>query len=89
MTPAGLAKIEAAKQDGTWTLYDAIEAMEIPPDLEQALKANGAAYNYFQAFSASSKKQILYWIASAKRPDTRAKRIEETARLAAENRKAN
>src|SRR3954447_19607293 len=89
MTPAGLAKIEAAKQDGTWAIYDAIEAMETPADLEEALKAKGPAYDYFQAFNASSKKQILFWIASAKRPETRAKRIEETARLAAENRKAN
>lgn len=89
MTAAGLAKIEAAKQDGSWSLLDAIEALEIPPDLQTALDANPTAQQNFEAFPKSAKRGILEWVASAKRPETRAKRIEETARLAAENKRAN
>ncbi len=89
MTSAGLEKIEAAKLDGSWSAYDVIEELTIPPDLEQALAANPAANQYFRAFSNSSKKNILWWISSAKQPATRLKRIEETVRLAEQNIKAN
>jgi uncharacterized protein YdeI (YjbR/CyaY-like superfamily) len=89
MTPAGLARIEAAKQNGSWNSLDAIDALIIPPDLEAALAANYAARTNFDAFPPSSKKIILFWIASAKRPGTRAKRIEETVTLAAQNIRAN
>jgi uncharacterized protein YdeI (YjbR/CyaY-like superfamily) len=89
MTAAGLAKVEAAQRDGSWTALDAVEALTIPPDLEQALAARPPAAANFQAFSRSSKKIILGWIASAKRPETRARRVRETAELAARNLKAN
>ena len=89
MTPAGLAKIEAAKADGSWNALDAVEALEIPPDLEAALGSYRAAGQNFEAFPRSVKRAILEWIANAKRPETRAKRIEETARLAQENIRAN
>lgn len=85
MTEAGIKKIEAAKKDGSWTLLDAIEALIIPQDLMQALEANETANRYFQAFSNSNKKSILFWIDSAKRPETRLKRIEQTINLVAEN----
>ena len=88
MMPPGLAKIEIAKKDGSWWLYDDIETLTIPVDLEQALTANPAANAFFAAFSASVKKGILWWIKSAKRPETRAKRIEDTVRLAALNKRA-
>jgi uncharacterized protein YdeI (YjbR/CyaY-like superfamily) len=89
MMPTGLAKIEAAKRDGSWTALDAIEALEIPPDLDRALQVNPIADRYFQAFPRSVKRAILEWIANAKKPETRARRIEETARLAAQNLRAN
>lgn len=89
MTPAGLVKIEAAQQDGSWNALDAVEALELPPDLEKALAEYGAARQNFEAFPPSVKKGILGWISSAKRPETRSKRIEETAGLAAENIRAN
>src|SRR5579883_642961 len=89
MTEAGLQKIELAKQDGSWNKLDAIEELEIPEDLKNALEANEPANTYFNAFSNSSKKNILWWIESAKRPETRLKRIEETVTLAAQNKKAN
>lgn len=89
MMSAGMAKVEAAKADGSWNALDAIEALEIPPDLEQALIAYGEAKPNFEAFPKSVKRGILEWIASAKKPETRAKRIEETAQLAAKNERAN
>ena len=89
MTPAGLAKIEAAKRDGSWSALDTIEALEVPPDLAAALAANPNAQQHFAAFPRSVKRSILEWIANAKKPETRAKRVKETARLAAENIRAN
>ena len=89
MMPQGLAKIELAKQNGTWTVLDAIEELTVPDDLAEALAQNETAQGYFEKFSPSSKKIILYWIQSAKRPETRQKRIEETVRLAEQNVKAN
>lgn len=85
MTEMGLSKIEAAKQDGSWIALDAIEALIIPPDLKQALETNSAAQQNFEAFSNSSKKTILSWIESAKRPETRSKRIEQTITSATQN----
>jgi uncharacterized protein YdeI (YjbR/CyaY-like superfamily) len=89
MRPAGLAKIEAAKLDGSWTLLDAVEALEVPDDLEKALKGFPNASANFAAFPKSAKRGILEWIVQAKRPETRAKRIAETVRLANENIRAN
>jgi uncharacterized protein YdeI (YjbR/CyaY-like superfamily) len=89
MQPAGLAKIEAAKQDGTWSKLDGVEELEIPPDLQRAFKQyKGSAANW-EAFPRSVKRGILEWILQAKRAETREKRVEETARLAAENKRAN
>ena len=89
MTEAGRATIATAKRNGTWTALDAIEALEVPPDLAKALAADKRAASYFDAFSPSSKKIILLWIQSAKRQETRNKRVAETVRQAAQNIKAN
>jgi len=67
MTAAGFKKIETAKQDGSWTTLDASEALIIPADLQQALEANEIANKYFAKFSNTTKKNILFWITSAKR----------------------
>lgn len=88
LAPAGLTAVEAAKADGSWTVLDDVEALVIPDDLAVALAENPAAGPGFTALSSSTRKQILYWIASAKRPETRAKRIRETATAAADNRPA-
>ncbi len=85
MTDAGLAKILAAKQDNSWTTLDAIEALIMPADLIAALKINPAAQKNFEKFGNSPKKNILFWIESAKRLETRLKRIEQTAIAAAQN----
>lgn len=85
MTEAGLAKIAVAKQNGSWTSLDQIEALIMPADLQQALAANETANLNFAAFSNTTKKTILVWIASAKRLETRLNRIEKTVNAAAQN----
>jgi len=89
MAPAGLAKIEAAKKDGSWSLLDAVEDLTVPPDLQAALDEYPSAAKHWEAFPRSAKRGILEWIATAKRAETRAKRIAETARLAEDNVRAN
>jgi uncharacterized protein YdeI (YjbR/CyaY-like superfamily) len=88
MAEAGQSVVEAARADGSWSRYDAAEALEIPTDLATALAAGSAAATHFAAFSDAAKRAILRWLIDAKRPETRAKRIAETVRLAAENQKA-
>ena len=86
MTPAGLAVIEAAKADGSWTTLDDIEALVVPPDLSAALSAEPDAERAFHSRSAPQRKLALYWIASAKRVETRARRVADIVRAAAEGR---
>ncbi len=85
MQPAGLEKVENAKKDGSWNFLDDIENLVIPKDLKDALGENETALNNFEGFANSIKKQILYWIASAKRQDTRNKRIEKVMEAAIRN----
>ena len=89
MMPAGLAKVEAAKRDGSWWRLDCVEALEIPQDLAQALMDYPNAKRHFEAFPRSIKRGIMEWISNAKKSETRAKRIAETARLADQNVRAN
>ena len=89
MTPAGLAKVNAAKKDGSWSALDGVEALDIPPDLRKALAAYAQAAANFEAFPRSIKRGILEWILNAKKPETRKRRIDETARLASQNVRAN
>jgi uncharacterized protein YdeI (YjbR/CyaY-like superfamily) len=81
--------VAAAKADGSWNLLDAVEALEIPEDLQQALADYANATQYFEAFPRSVKRGILEWILNAKKGETRAKRIAETAKLAEVNQRAN
>jgi uncharacterized protein YdeI (YjbR/CyaY-like superfamily) len=86
--PAGYAAIERAKSDGSWTILDAVEDLIEPPDLTAALDAEPAARRHWDSFSPSARKAILQHIVVAKRPETRAKRVAEAARLAAVNQRA-
>lgn len=88
LTPAGAACVHAAKKDGSWSLLDDVERLEEPPDLARALDASPPARRHFDAFNASAKKIILLWIKTAKREETRMRRIAEAVRLAALNVKA-
>jgi uncharacterized protein YdeI (YjbR/CyaY-like superfamily) len=85
MTPAGLACIETAKKNGSWTILDEVEKLTIPQDLEKAFKANKDSKKFFLSLSKSIQKMILHWITFAKREETRQKRINEVATLAAKN----
>ena len=89
MAAAGQAKIDAAKEDGSWTMLDAVEALEVPEDLTVALGKYASAMEHWEAFPRSAKKGILEWIMRAKRVETREKRVAEIARLAEENVRAN
>lgn len=89
MYPQGLAMVDLAKASGTWTALDAVSALKIPDDLAAALQSFPKAAAHFDAFPPSTKRGILEWILNAKRPATRAKRIAETASLAAKNQRAN
>lgn len=89
MTPAGLAKVQAAQADGSWTSLDGVEALEVPADLAAALAQRPPAAAHFDAFPRSVRRGILEWILVAKKAGTRAARIEQTARLAQDNQRAN
>jgi uncharacterized protein YdeI (YjbR/CyaY-like superfamily) len=78
MQPAGLAKIAAAKRDGSWTLLDSVEAMQVPDDLRRALGAAGM--RKFEALTPGRKKEHLRMLVTAKRPETRAKRVAQVVR---------
>lgn len=86
MSEMGFQKIAMAKEDGSWTTLDEIEALIIPPDLKQALESSETANKNFQRFSNSAKKNLLFWVASAKRKETRLKRIEQIIDSAMQNR---
>ncbi len=89
MTSAGIEMIKLAKRTGTWEALLDVENGVIPEDLQNALEANETAFQNFQKFPPSSKKMILQWIMSAKKSETRQKRIEETVNLAGENKRAH
>ena len=89
MVQAGLDKIQQAKRDRSWTKLDDVENLEIPKDLGQAFEAYPPSMENFAAFPRSAKRGILEWIANAKTPATRAKRLYETATLACKNERAN
>ncbi len=89
MAPAGLAVVEAAKASGTWTALDDVEALVEPDDLRAALDADPDARRHWDAFPRSARRGILEWIGTARTAPTREKRVAETARLAAQDVRAN
>jgi uncharacterized protein YdeI (YjbR/CyaY-like superfamily) len=82
MSEAGRSAVDRARADGSWALLDAVEDLIVPDDLAAALDLHAGAREYWDGLSASARRQILWWIVQAKRPTTRAARIEETARRA-------
>jgi uncharacterized protein YdeI (YjbR/CyaY-like superfamily) len=89
MAPAGLALVEAAKADGSWTLLDAVEDLLVPDDLAAAFDAAPPAREHWEAFPRSVRRAILEWIVQARRPETRARRVAETAEKASRNERAH
>jgi uncharacterized protein YdeI (YjbR/CyaY-like superfamily) len=82
MRKAGYASIEIAKKNGSWNILDEIEALIVPDDLQKEFANYPGAEEYFNNLNKSSKKMLLYWIVSAKRAETRSKRILDVAQNA-------
>ncbi|MEM8602672.1 MAG: YdeI/OmpD-associated family protein [Cyanobacteria bacterium P01_H01_bin.121] len=89
MHPAGRKAVETAKQNGLWNFMDDVDALIVPADLAEALAARPLARDYYEAFPDSAKRDILRWIKLAKKAETRTQRIEQTAKLAAQNQRAS
>ncbi|NND08691.1 MAG: hypothetical protein HKN87_20140 [Saprospiraceae bacterium] len=85
MEEEGFKSIEIAKENGSWTILDEVEALVIPEDLEAEFANCKGSLEYFDSLSKSGKKALLYWIVSAKRRETRQKRILEIVENASKN----
>jgi uncharacterized protein YdeI (YjbR/CyaY-like superfamily) len=85
MTEAGFECIEKAKQNGSWTILDNVEALIIPKDLEEEFSSKTGSKDFFLSLSKSVRKSILQWIVLAKQPETRQKRISEMAEMASQH----
>jgi len=78
MHPAGVAEVERAKSDGRWdAAYAGPASIEVPADLGAALTAQPRAQAMFDILTSQNRYAVLYRIESAKRPDTRARRIQQ------------
>ena len=84
MAAAGRAAIDQARADGSWSQTDDVDALIVPPDLQAALDAAPGAKAAYHVLIDSAKKQYLWWIHTARRPATRANRIEQTIRRLSE-----
>jgi uncharacterized protein YdeI (YjbR/CyaY-like superfamily) len=89
MTERGQAMIDVAHAAGTWQVVPDDLSSAMPDDLREALDRNVAARDHFERFPPSSQRLILEWVASAKRPETRRRRIDRTVELAAIGVRAN
>ena len=89
MTPAGLAKVEAARRDGSWYALDGDRSAGNPARPRRGAERQRDGPAALRCFPPSAKRALLGWIAAAKRPETRAKRIAETVESAAQNIRAN
>ena len=85
MEEEGYKSIEIAKENGSWTILDEIEALVIPEDLKEEFANYKGSMEYFDSLSKSVKKILLYWVVSAKRKETRQKRILEIVENASKN----
>jgi uncharacterized protein YdeI (YjbR/CyaY-like superfamily) len=88
MEPAGAAAVAVAKETGMWTLMDDVEDLVVPPDLGVAFERHPGSREHWDSWSPSARKMILAWIVLAKRPETRAARVETTADKAARGEKS-
>ena len=90
MRPPGLEEIERAKADGRWeAAYEPQSAASVPPDFAAALRANVQAEAFFATLTGVRRYSFLYRIQDAKRPETRAARIEKFVALLAEHKTLN
>ncbi len=86
MEPAGLREVEAARADGRWdAAYAGQRTATVPEDLQRALDANEAAREFFATLTGVNRYAILYRVQDAKKPETRARRIEKFVAMLAEH----
>ena len=78
MRPAGHAEIERAKADGRWdAAYDSPATMQVPPDLQAELDAGPPRRRRLRGLNSTNRYSILYRLHDAKKPETRARRLEQ------------
>jgi uncharacterized protein YdeI (YjbR/CyaY-like superfamily) len=78
MRPAGLSEVQRARSDGRWeAAYDGQKAIAIPDDLQRELDARPEANAFFAGLTSQNRYAILYRLQDAKRPETRARRLEK------------
>jgi uncharacterized protein YdeI (YjbR/CyaY-like superfamily) len=88
MKPAGLREVERAKADGRWdTAYEPQSRATVPDDLQRELDKNPEASAFFATLDSRNRYAILYRIRDAKKPDTRAQRIEKYVAMLNERKK--
>ncbi len=88
MKPSGLAQVERAKKDGRWeAAYDGQKTATVPPDLAKALAANARAARFFETLESYNRYAVLFRIHAAKKPETRARRIEKFVEMLARHEK--
>ncbi|ETK34734.1 hypothetical protein MPTA5024_17665 [Microbispora sp. ATCC PTA-5024] len=88
MRPSGLLEIQRAKEDGRWdAAYDGSRTATVPEDLARALAENPAAEEFFATLDSRNRYAVLYRVQDAKKPETRARRIEQYVSMLAEQRK--
>jgi uncharacterized protein YdeI (YjbR/CyaY-like superfamily) len=78
MLPSGMREVEKAKADGRWeAAYSSPSNSVVPDDLQAALDANAKASAFFATLNGRNRYAILFRIQNAKKPETRARKIEE------------
>ncbi|HET7417438.1 MAG TPA: YdeI/OmpD-associated family protein [Solirubrobacterales bacterium] len=78
MRSAGLAEVEAAKDDGRWeAAYEGQRTVQVPPDLQRELDANPAAAEFFASLDGANRYAIIYRLEEAKKPETRERRLQK------------
>ena len=88
MQPAGLAEVERAKADGRWDeAYDGARSAQVPPDLQAAFAANPRAAAFFATLDGTNRYAVLWRVQTAKRPQTRARRIATLVEMLARGEK--
>lgn len=88
MTAQGMAKVEAAKRNGMWDkAYEPGKPPRMPRDLKDALTRDELAWSNFRALARSYRHTYIRWVTSAKREETRMRRIKEVVRRARRNMK--
>jgi uncharacterized protein YdeI (YjbR/CyaY-like superfamily) len=88
MKPAGLAAIEQAKKTGQWdAAYDPPSAATVPPDLQAELDENAGAKAFFATLNSTNRYAILFRVQTAKKPETRARRIQQFIQMLEKNEK--